>query len=145
MSSITIVWSTALGACLTMMLVHLLIWSRDRRSWANLCFSLGVLCAIGLLAVEMISMKTDSPAVYGTAFRWAHFIYGIGIGASLGFVHLYFGTGRGWLLGLALGLRLCAVVANFTTGQNLHVTVIHSLKEISFLNEQVSCAGRMDY
>lgn len=141
MSSITVLWSTALGACLTMMLVHLFIWSRDRRSWANLCFSLGVLCAIGLLAVEMVSMKTDSPAVLGVAFRWAHCFYGIGVGACLVFVHLYFGTGRGWLLGLALGLRLCAVVANFTTGQNLHVTMIHSLREITFLGEQVSVLG----
>lgn len=35
MSSITILWSTTFGACLTMMLVHLVVWTRDRRSWAN--------------------------------------------------------------------------------------------------------------
>ena len=137
MSWITVIWSTALGTCL-MMLVHLLVWSRDRQSWANLCFSLAVLSVIGLVALEMVSMHTQSPEVFGATFRWAHFFYGIGVWASLGFVYFYFGTGRRWLLVLALGLRFCAVVANFTTGQNLHVLAIHSLQQINFLGEQVS-------
>jgi PAS domain S-box-containing protein len=125
-----------------MMLVHLLVWSRDRQSWANLCFSLAVLSVIGLVALEMVSMHTQSPQVFGATFRWAHFFYGIGVWASLGFVHFYFGTGRRWLLVLAVGLRLCAVVANFTTGQNLHVLAIHSLQQINFLGEQVSILGQ---
>ena len=124
-----------------MMLVHLLVWSRDRKSWANLCFSLTVLSVIALVALEMVSMHTQSPEVFGAAFRWAHFFYGVGVWSSLGFVHFYFGTGRRWLLVLALALRLCAVIANFTTGQNLHVVAIHSLQKISFLGEQVSTLG----
>ena len=124
-----------------MMLVHLLVWSRDRKSWANLCFSLTVLSVIVLVALEMVSMHTQSPEVFGAAFRWAHFFYGVGVWSSLGFVHFYFGTGRRWLLVLALALRLCAVIANFTTGQNLHVVAIHSLQKISFLGEQVSTLG----
>ena len=141
MSWITVIWSTALGICLMMMLVHLLVWSRDRQSWANLCFSLAVFSVIGLVALEMVSMHTESPEVFGATFRWAHFFYGVGVWASLGFVHFYFKTGRRWLLALALGLRLCAVVANFTTGQNLHVATIHSLQKIRFLGEQVSIIG----
>jgi two-component system, LuxR family, sensor kinase FixL len=142
MSWITIIWSTALGTCLMMMLVHLLVWSRDRQSWANLCFSVAVLSVIALVALEMVSMHTQSPEVFGATFRWAHFFYGVGVWASLGFVHFYFGTGRRWLLVLALALRLCAVVANFTTGQNLHVAAIHSLQQINFLGEQVSILGQ---
>ena len=141
MSWITVIWSTALGTCLMMMLVHLLVWSRDRQSWANLCFSVAVLSVIALVALEMVSTHTRSPVVFGATFRWAHFFYGVGVWASLGFVHFYFGTGRRWLLVLALTLRLCAVVANFTTGQNLHVATIHSLQQINFLGEQVSILG----
>ena len=142
MSWITVIWSTALGTCLMMMVVHLLVWSRDRQSWANLCFSVAVLSVIALVALEMVAMHTQSPEVFGATFRWAHFFYGVGVWASLGFVHFYFGTGRRWLLVLALALRLCAVVANFTTGQNLHVVAIHSLQQINFLGEQVSILGQ---
>jgi PAS domain S-box-containing protein len=125
-----------------MMLVHLLAWSRDRKSWANLCFSVAVLSVIALVALEMVSMHTQSPEVFGATFRWAHFFYGVGVWASLGFVHFYFGTGRRWLLVLALALRLCAVVANFTTGQNLHVAAIRSLQQINFLGDHVSTLGQ---
>jgi PAS domain S-box-containing protein len=141
MSWITIIWSTALGVCLMMLLVHLLVWGRDRRSWANLLFSLAVLSVMALLALEMVSMHTESTDVFGATFRWAHFFYGVGVFASLGLVHFYFGTGRLWLLVLALGLRLSAVVMNFATGQNLHVTAIYSLQKMNFLGEQVSIIG----
>ena len=141
MSWITVIWSTAIGICLMMMLVHLLVWGRNPRSWANLFFSLTVLTVIGLLALEMAAMRTESVEVLGATFRWAHCVYGIGVFASLGFVHLYFGTGRSWLLALALGLRLVAMVANFTTGQNLHVAAIQSLKKVTFLGEQVTALG----
>ena len=61
--------------------------------------------------------------------------------ADIGFVHFYFGTGRKWLLVLAIGLRLLAVVANFVTGLNLHIASIHSLQTITFLGEHVSVLG----
>ena len=122
-------------------LVHLLIWSRDRRSWANLCFSVMVLGVFGLAIAEMVTMHTESPEVFGRAMRWSHLIYGVGVAGSLGFVHFYFGTGKRRLLALALGLRLLAVVMNFATGLNLHVSAIHSLAKINFLGDQVSVLG----
>ena len=67
--------------------------------------------------------------------------YGFVAVGSLGFVHFYFGTGKGWLLGAALGLRLLAVVANFSTGLNLHISAIQSLQQVNFLGEPVSMLG----
>jgi len=124
-----------------MALMHVLVWSRNRRAWANLCFAITVLGVIGLVACEMITMRTESPAVFGRAIRWTHLVYGIGVAGSLGFVHFYFGTGRRWLLVLALGLRVLAVVMNFTTGLNLHIRTIQSLQQVNFLGEQVSILG----
>lgn len=122
-------------------LMHLLVWCRDRRSWANLCFAVTVFGAIGLAVCEMITMATDSAEVFGRAIRWTHLVYAIGVAGSLGFVHFSFGTGRRWLLALAIGLRLLVVVANFTTGLNLHIAAIHSLAKVTFLGEQVSILG----
>ena len=38
-------------------------------------------------------------------------------------------------------MRLLAVLANFTTGLNLHIGAIHSLSKVTFLGEQVSILG----
>jgi len=124
-----------------MMLMFLLVWSRDRSSWENLCFSITVFGVVGLMAFEMVSMHTESPEVYGGAAKWTHLVYAIGVAGALGFVHFYFGTSKRWLLGLAIGLRFLAVVANFTTGQCLHLKYIHSLQKTTFLGEQVSVLG----
>ncbi len=141
MSWISTIWSSAAGLSLAIALVHLLIWSHDRRSWANLCFFVSVLGVLGLAICELITMYSGSPVVFGQAIRWTHLVYAIGIFGSLGFIHFYFGTGRKWLLASALALRVLVVIANFTTGVNLHFTVVRSLEKITFLGEQVSVAG----
>lgn len=125
-------------------MTHLLVWCRDRRSWANLCFAVAVFGEIGLVVAEMITMSTGSPEVYGRTMRWTHLVYAIGVAGSLGFVHFNFGSGRRRLLALALGLRFLVVVANFTTGANLHIRSIQSLQKISFLGEQVSILGNWE-
>ncbi len=122
-------------------LVYFLVWSQNRRSWANLCFFFTVVGVLGLAAGEMATMHAESPEAFGRAIRWTHLVYAIGFVGSLGFIHFYFGTGRRWLLALAIGLRLLVVLANFTTGVNAHFTVIHSLQKIAFLGEQVSVLG----
>jgi two-component system, LuxR family, sensor kinase FixL len=141
MSWITAIWSAAAGLSLAIALVHLLIWSHDRRSWANLCFFISVLGVLGLAICELITMYSETPEVFGQAGRWAHLVYAIGVFGSLGFIHFYFGTGRPWLLASALALRVLVVVADFTTGVNLHFTVVRSLEKVTFLGEQVSVAG----
>lgn len=141
MSWVTVIWSMVVSACLTLAAINLLVWSRDRRSWAHLCFSFMVVGVIGLAFAEMGTMKAASPEEFGRVIRWVHLVYAFGIVGSLGFVHFYFGTGRRWLLALALGLRLLAVVINFTTGLNLQFRAIYSLQKVSFLGEQVSVLG----
>ena len=143
MSWITVIWSAGSGACLMLGLMYLLVWSRDRRSWASLSFVAMVIGVLGLTMTEMVTMRTESPEVFGLTIRWAHLVYAIGVTGSLGFVHFYFGTGRKWLFALAIGLRLLAVLANFTTGLNLHITAIHSLATVTFLGEQVSIPRRL--
>ena len=105
MSWVIVIWSAGSGASLMLALIYLLIWSRNRRSWANLCFAVVVFSVLGLAITELITMLTDSPKVFGGVIRWTHLVYAIGVAGSLGFVHFCFGTGRKWLLAVALGLR----------------------------------------
>ena len=141
MSWVTIIWSMIASVSFTLATIYLLIWFRERRSWAYLCFFVLAVGVIGLATGEMGAMYAKSPTEYGTAVRWSHFAFGFVVLGSLGFVHFYFGTGKRWLLGAALGLRLLAVVANFTTGLNLHIRAIQSLLPANFLCEPVSMLG----
>jgi PAS domain S-box-containing protein len=141
MSWVTIIWSIIASVSFTLATIYLLIWFRERRSWAYLCFLVMAVGVIGLATGEMAAMYAKSPTAYGTAVRWSHFAYGFVVAGSLGFAHFYFGTGKRWLLGAALGLRLLAVVVNFSTGLNLHVGAIQSLQQVNFLGEPVSMLG----
>jgi PAS domain S-box-containing protein len=141
MSWVTIIWSMIASVSFTLATIYLLIWFRERRSWAYLCFFVLAVGVIGLATGEMAAMYAKSPAEYGTAVQWSHFAFGFVVLGSLGFVHFYFGTGKRWLLGAALGLRLLAVVVNFSTGLNLHISAIQSLQQVNFLGEPVSMLG----
>ena len=141
MNWLTIIWSTVFGACLMLALMHLLIWCGNRRSWAHLCLSLTTLCVMGGMVGEWMTMHSETPETFGNTVRWLHLIYGMAVFGSLAFIHFYFGTSRRWLLILAVLGRLTAVIMNFASGVNLHLSAIHSLTKIRFLGEEVSILG----
>ena len=66
MNWITIIWSATSGACLMLGLMHLLVWSLDRRSWASLCFAVVVFSVLALAIMEMVTMRTESPECLGS-------------------------------------------------------------------------------
>jgi ABC-type Fe3+-siderophore transport system permease subunit len=49
MSHVTVIWSGAAGACLTLALVHLLLWWRNRELKASLWFA-GVALSVAAMA-----------------------------------------------------------------------------------------------
>jgi len=122
MSWVTIIWSMIASVSFTLATIYLLIWFRERRSWAYLCFFVLAAGVIGMATGEMAAMYAKSPAAYGAAIRWGHFAYGFIAVGSLGFVHFYFGTGKRWLLGAALGER---------TGE-LHLALASDLEDPDF-------------
>jgi signal transduction histidine kinase len=141
MNWITVIWSVAAGAGLLLASIHFLIWARSLRSWAHLCFVFAVLGVVWLTAGELAGMRAVTPESYSDIARWQHLGNGVAMVACLMFVHFHFNTGRTWLLGVAIGLRLLAVIINFTTGQNLHIQELHSLRTVMFLGEEVTILG----
>lgn len=141
MNPIVFLWSVLSGACLMLAGLHVVVWLRNRQAWENLLFSITVTGVVGLAAGELATMQAGTPNDYAAAMRWAHLSYGICVASCLAFVHLHFGSGSSKLLGLALGLRALAVLANYTTGVSLHVREVVSLQQVEFLGETVSMLG----
>jgi two-component system, LuxR family, sensor kinase FixL len=141
MSWITVIWSAASGMCLMLAAMHVPMGTSERRLWPNLCFTVMVFAVIGLGGCELMTLYADSPATFSKGISLGHLFNGIWVVGGLSFVHLSFGTGRGWLFVSAVGLRLAAVIANFTTGESLHFREVSGLSHVTFLGEPVAVVG----
>ena len=65
MNLITVLWSMAAAAALTLALVHLLVWAFDRTAGPNLTFSLIALAVAGMAPTDLGMMQAASPQEYG--------------------------------------------------------------------------------
>jgi PAS domain S-box-containing protein len=138
MSWVTVVWSMIASACLTLALVHGLVWWWRRSARANLLFALAAVANAFLAAGEVWMMRAETPTEFATAVRWLHVPVWVLILALAGFVQLYLGAGRRWLAWTVGGLRTLSLILNFTTGVNLNYQEITEIQRIPFLGETIS-------
>ena len=141
MSWVTVVWSMTASACLTLALVHGLVWwLRREEALANLLFALMAVATTLMAAGEMWMMQAGTPEQFGMAVRWAHVPVWALIVSLVGFVRLYLRAGRRWLGWAVCGVRTLSLIPNFLTGANLDYREITALRRIPFLGESVSVA-----
>jgi two-component system, LuxR family, sensor kinase FixL len=140
MSLVTIVWSMVASACLTMAVLHWLVWYKQRTEWANLFFAMTAMSTAILAGTELWVMRAETPADLAMAMRWAHVPIWLLLVTLVGFVRLYLRAGRAWLAWSFVGLRTLSLLLNFLTGQNLNYREITAVRRIPFLGEQVFSA-----
>jgi two-component system, LuxR family, sensor kinase FixL len=128
------------SACITLGLIHLIIWCRQRDSWANLLFALAALGTAAFTGFEIAMMRAETPAVFALALRWIHVPGWIVILSLAGFVRLYLKAGRNWLLWSICIVRTVSLILNFLLGQNLNYWEVTHLRHVPFLGESVSIA-----
>lgn len=141
MNWFTLIWAVGMGACLTLGLMHLSIWCRNRRAWAQLSYAIATVGIAGLAACEMGTIKAQTAEGFALAVSLAHLASTVFTVGCLAFVHFYFRSDRLWLMYLALGVRFLAVILNFTTGSSLHFRSVESLQSITFWGERVTIVG----
>ena len=140
MSWVTIIWAMIASACLTLALVHVLVWWRRRDVRANLLFSLTAVATAVFAGCELWMMRAETPGAFGTALRWTHVPAWVLIVSLVGFVRLYLRAGRLWLAWTVCGLRTLSLILNFVCTPNLNYREITALRHILFLGESVSVA-----
>ena len=138
MSWVTVIWSMVAGASLTMALPHLLIAVKQRGGWVHLFFAIAAVAVAGLAVLELAMMHAQTTEQLGRALQWVHLPVFVLIVAIVGFVRLYFGTGRLWLGGAACLLRLVTLVINFASPPNVNFREITSLRRFEFLGEMIA-------
>src|ERR1035438_3638776 len=108
MSWVTVIWSMVASACLTLAVVHALIWCRQREARANLVFTLTAVAGAGFAGCELWMMRATSPGEFAQAIRWCHVPAWLIIVSLVVFVRLYLRAGRTWLAWTVCGLRTLA-------------------------------------
>ncbi len=138
MSWVTVVWSMMASACLTLALIHSLVWGRNRGAWASLLYAVAAVAAAAYAFCELWMLHAQTPAEISMALRWAHVPIWLLMVALAGFVRLYLRAGRTWLMWSFIGLRTVALLLNFVTGQNLNFLETTALPQLPLLGEPVS-------
>jgi signal transduction histidine kinase len=141
MSVVTIIWSMIASACLTLAIIYLLVWYRNRAAWAYLFFSLTAVATTGLAFCELWRMRAGTPAEMLLVMTVLHVPLFVWLVSVTWFVYFYLGAGRFWLAWLIVGLRTVSLVGNLVLGQNTTFREVTSLQHITFLGEQVSILG----
>lgn len=141
MNWLTIIWSMIASACLTLAAMHLLVWCKDRRAWANLLFALTAVSTAGLAACELWMMQAHTAGEFGLALRWTHVPGWFLIIVLVSFVRLHMRAGRPGLAWAVCGLRTLSLILNFVFTPNLNFREITELRHIPFLGESIAVAS----
>jgi PAS domain S-box-containing protein len=138
MNWVTIIWSMVASACLTLALMHLLIWLKRRQAWASLWlfFSATGTCLLAL--DELWMMLSQTVAQYTSAIRWLHPPAFLAIVPLVAFVLVYLRAGRPWLAWTVFGVRTLSLVLNFTLTTNLNYRRITGLHQIHFVGDSLT-------
>ncbi|MEO8350597.1 MAG: ATP-binding protein [Chthoniobacteraceae bacterium] len=135
MSWITGIWSAAAGACLTLAIVHLLVWCWDHSLRASLWFA-GVAIPVAAMAgLECSIMRVRTPGEFYALHRWGHVAFFVTIVCVVGFVRSYLRTGRPWLGWLLIAVRVLILILAFVPGPTFNFREVTALVPYRFLNE----------
>jgi PAS domain S-box-containing protein len=135
---IQLLWAMMAAASLTLGIVHLVVWFKQRSQHANLTFFALALSVAVFSGFELAIVGAQTPAEHALWLRWAHVPIAAIVVLIVVFVRLYFGVGRLWLAWAAVGFRLLTVLLNFSTGVNVNFQEVTGLQQSRFLGELVS-------
>jgi signal transduction histidine kinase len=138
MSWLTVIWSMSASACLTLGVVYAIIWAKQRRDRYHLLFSIAAVSIAGVAFGELGMMRAQNVHEFGVALRWTHLPLGIMIISLVGFVRLYLRSGRRWLAWGIVGLRVLALIINFSVWPNLNYREITSLKHVPIIGTETA-------
>jgi len=138
MNWVTIVWSMSAAVSLTLGTIHFVVWLEDRKMRANLFFALAAVAVAGIAVGEFAMMRAQTTEQIGRAQQWGYVPLFILVVAIVGFVRLYFGTGRLWLAVAACAARAVSLVINFALPPNLNFRQITGVRRVEFLGQAVS-------
>jgi two-component system, LuxR family, sensor kinase FixL len=137
-SWVTVVWSMAASACLTLAGIYWLVWYRNRTAWAHLLFSVTAAATATFAFCELRIMRAQTTVELDAAIRWAQVPLFVLLVALIWFVGVYLDAGRRWLAWTFCAVRSLYLLPTVLAGWNVNYREITSLRRIQFLGEPVT-------
>ncbi len=138
MDWVTIVWTGAAAASLTLAAIHGFVWIRNRSAWSSLMFCLMATSTAGMAVCELTIMRSVDVRQLEGILQWYNFSrWAVSI-ALVGFVHFYLRVGRTWLELTVIGLRTATLLLNLLLSPNPYYSSIEGLSQAVFLGQNVT-------
>ena len=131
MNGIDILWPMMGAASLTLGLIHMTIWLRQRTQPAHLVFTVAAVSVFVLSLCELLAMQAATAQQYAAILRWAHVPVAVLVVSLVAFVQLHFRLDRSWLGLAACVLRVGSLLPNFMSGVNLNFQKIDALQRFA--------------
>jgi len=130
MTWMTIAYPMAIGACVTMALIHLRTGLYHTPGVAYLLFCLNALVVAVYSCFELALASADSPAQYLALMRWLDIMAALQVASIAAFVWVFFGARRKWLALLGPGLSCLAATADLLPEPKLVYLQITGIKKL---------------
>ena len=125
MNWLTVFWSINVGSCLTLALMYLAVWCRERESFVRLLFSCIAASAALIAAYELQLIRADTSEEYCAILRWRAVPVWVLVLSLVGFTRLYLRAGRSWLAWSACSLKTLTLIINFVFTPSLYYLEIN--------------------
>ena len=140
MNWITVFWSINVGACLTLALMYLAVWCRERESFVRLLFSCIAASAALIAAYELQLISADTSEEYCAILRWRALPVWVLVVSLVAFTRLYLRAGRSWLAWSACSLKTLTLILTLVFTPSLYYLEITALRQASWGGEEASIA-----
>jgi signal transduction histidine kinase len=138
MSWIDVAWPMMAAMCLTLALITLLAWLRQRSRLDYLAFCVLGVCVALFAAGEWNLMRAENPQRYGDVLRWMHVVIFIGEICIALFVQSHLKSGRPWLFWSFCAARSVALALNFSSGANINYLEVTELRYVQVLGDTIA-------
>lgn len=138
MFNVLYLWPMVAASCLTLAAVHALA-SGDRRTARENGWFAVLAAMVAVLAVcELAMMHARTPRAFGLVQRWTHVPLFLALVALVVFVRAAFGTGRLWLAGLFVALRVVVLAVNFGSDVSFNYRTLDAIHPVHVLGATIS-------
>jgi two-component system, LuxR family, sensor kinase FixL len=72
MSWVTVIWSMVASACLTLAVLHLLVWFKRRAARSSLFFSMTAVATDAMAGNALWIMRPATTGEFGMMLQWTH-------------------------------------------------------------------------
>lgn len=140
MNWIVVIWSMVAAACLTLAMVHLVVWIRRTDRWAYLLFALTATMVAAFSYCDLRIMMARTLDEFARGYWLNEFsVFGF-LFASTGFMRLYLRAGPIWLAASVVGIRTLVLALNYPTKFSINFSNIENLTQGVFFGQHYAVA-----